>query len=118
MLYYHQLSFICPCIVEGEMKCGAFTYPAVCPDSSIVPLDDALHDRQPHAGSLKFAYTVKALKGREQFIRKFRIESYAVVAYREHVCPIYIFLFEVNMRVHGIAGKLPCIAEQIGECNG
>ena len=76
-------------------------------------MDDALNDCQPHAGSLKLAYAVEALKWRKQLIGKFRIESCAVVAYGEHVCPIDNFSFELNMRVRGIAGKLPRVAEQI-----
>jgi hypothetical protein len=44
-------------------------------------LDDARHDRQPHAHAWHVAARVKALKQAEQFLGMRHVEAHAVVAH-------------------------------------
>ena len=50
------------------------------PHPSTMALNDPLHDRQAHAGTLELIVTVQALKHSKQPVRILRIESSAVVS--------------------------------------
>ena len=50
-----------------------------CPDPAAVPVNDALNNGQPHAGTLIFIFTVQPVKDTEKFSTVFHVEPGPVV---------------------------------------
>src|SRR5438552_17943573 len=61
--------------IEGRAMPGL----GVHPDLSVVPVEDALHDRQADAGAGEFALVMQALEGAEQAVGIVHVEADAVV---------------------------------------
>ena len=53
---------------------------ALSPDQAAMPLDDALHVREPDTGALELARGMQALEDGEQFPRVFHVEARSIVA--------------------------------------
>src|SRR5579884_134575 len=66
---------------QSEIKCGAASNFADGPRSPAMAIDDTLHRGKPDAMPGKFLRAVQALKSAEKLVRKFHVESRAVVAH-------------------------------------
>jgi hypothetical protein len=72
----HSLSVL---FWQGEIKCRACIEFGFRPDTSPVPVDDALDQGQAHTGSFKFIVAVQPLEDAKKFVGVSRIEPDAVV---------------------------------------
>jgi hypothetical protein len=102
---------------SGERKVKRRSAPdlSLGPDSSPVPVYDALDGRKPYARPFEFGHRVQSLKRAEEFIRVSHIEARSVVAHEVdgfsiearaaefYLCPLLLFR------------KLPRVAQKIFE---
>src|SRR5690606_13021081 len=62
-----------------EIERGALVDLGLRPDAATVPIDNALHSRQAHAGTGEFLGIVQTLERAKQFVRVRHVETGAVV---------------------------------------
>src|SRR2546427_10044614 len=100
---------------QGEVERRPLVLPAFAPDASAVTVDDALHQRQPHAGPLEVGCRVQALKHTEQLACVPHVEAGAVVPHIVHTLAVIIPRTDLDLGVGALARELEGIADEIRE---
>jgi hypothetical protein len=85
------------------------------PDSTAVPVYDALYGSKANAGSREFVSRVQPLEGSEQLGRECAVEPRTIVAHEESSDPILLGLAKFDARRGLLAREFPGIAQEILE---
>src|SRR5690606_33263778 len=77
----HRSSSVCggPGSWQAELEAGALARLGFRPDAPAMPRDDAMRDREPHAGAGKVIHAVQALEHAEQLVGVAGIEPDTIV---------------------------------------
>src|SRR5271154_2452885 len=104
------MSLVC---LECEIERRAAVHFTFRPNPAAMPMDDALHIREPDAGALEFPYRVQPLEDGEKFIRISHVEAGAIVADETNKLTVLRNLTHLDVRIIALAGELPGIAEKV-----
>ena len=91
---------------ESKIECRTFIRRGFGPDAAAMPLDDALHNRQPNAGAFLIFGSMQALEHAEQFTRVLHVEANAIVAHEIHNSAVHQFEADFNLGGRLFAGVL------------
>src|SRR4051794_17744168 len=95
---------------DGEVERGASIDSSFTPDFPAVAGDDALHGGQSDAGAGELAHRVQPLKGLEQTIGVFGVETGAVIANEECQLSDAPLATKLDARLLAVRAVFPGIA--------
>jgi hypothetical protein len=96
-----------------EKKCGATVHFRVCPDASVVAVDDASDGGETDSGAFEVLIAVQAVEGIEEFVGVVHVEAGSVVLDEERL--FFLIKAKVNDGLVDLRGKLGGVSEEIFE---
>src|SRR5687768_16360402 len=98
-------------LLKGKEKCCSHVNRTFCPDTSAMPVDDALDSGKPNTGARIIGRAMEALESSEQLIGISHIESSAIIADEIGWFPSFILDANLDIGVLSLGCEFPGVAK-------